>query len=214
MTSEAAKIALDWGMSTSDIDRMVMTHGEWERYATKNGILPGRPQRWDLDKLSPSDPRIDTSKVKSYGGNQLRSMIKAKMMQGRQDPSTQPVSAPLSVSQPSGPPQRSDYTGRSGAARYKRDLEAYNAAQASVTTSQPQITAQVAPSSTSSPIQQQASYEQTVARATSVVPVPTVGPNRSSMPPGKTGGGGMIASEDLLNSYYRAQFMGSMYKHG
>jgi hypothetical protein len=79
MTAEAAQIAVDWGYTTGDVDRLVMTHGEWERYATKNGILPGRPQRWDLDKLKPSDPNIDTSKVKSHGGDKLRQMIKQKM---------------------------------------------------------------------------------------------------------------------------------------
>ena len=210
MTSEAAKIALDWGMSPSDIDSMVMTHGEWERYATKNGILPGRPQRWDLDKLKPSDPRIDTSKVKSSGGDQLRAMIKAKMRQDMSDTSIQPVSTSPSSPITSGPPQRSDYTGRSGAARYKRDLEAYNAAQASA--SQAQISAQVAPSSTSTPLQQQASYEQTGSQSTvAAVPVPIRTSGARS--PGRSGMT-MIGSGDLLNSYYRAQFMGSMYKHG
>ena len=79
MTSEAAQIAVDWGYSSGDVDNLIMTHGEWERYATKNGILPAPAQRWDLDKLKPSDPRIDTSKVKSHGGNTLRAKIKAKM---------------------------------------------------------------------------------------------------------------------------------------
>ena len=90
MTSEAAQIAVDWGYSNTDVDRLVMTHGEWERYATRNGILPGRPDRWDLDKLKPSDPRIDTSKVKSHGGNTLRAMIKAKMNAIKNGDSTTP----------------------------------------------------------------------------------------------------------------------------
>jgi len=79
MVTEAAQIALDWGWDASTVDRNVMTHGEWERYATRNGVLPAPAQRWDLDKLKPSDPRIDTSKVMSHGGNTLRAKIKAKM---------------------------------------------------------------------------------------------------------------------------------------
>ena len=76
MTLEAAKLAVKWGWSEATIDKNVRTHGEWERYATQNGILPGSPQRWDLDRLKDGDPFIDTSKVLSYGGNQLREMIK------------------------------------------------------------------------------------------------------------------------------------------
>ena len=79
MITEAAQIANDWGWDSATVDSNVRTHGEWERYATKNGILPGGPQRWDLDKLKPSDPNIDTSKVLSHGGNTLRARIKAKM---------------------------------------------------------------------------------------------------------------------------------------
>ncbi len=76
MTLEAAKLAVKWGWSEATIDKNVRTHGEWERYATQNGILPGSPQRWDLDRLKDGDPLIDASKVLSYGGNQLREMIK------------------------------------------------------------------------------------------------------------------------------------------
>jgi len=76
MTLEAAKLAVKWGWSEATIDKNVRTHGEWERYATQNGILPGSPQRWDLDRLKDGDPFVDTSKVLSYGGNQLREMIK------------------------------------------------------------------------------------------------------------------------------------------
>ena len=76
MTLEAAKLAVKWGWSESTIDKNVRTHGEWERYATRNGILSGSPQRWDLDRLKDGDPFVDTSKVLSYGGNKLREMIK------------------------------------------------------------------------------------------------------------------------------------------
>lgn len=76
MTLEAAKLAIKWGWSEGTIDKNVRTHGEWERYATRNGILSGSPQRWDLDRLKDGDPLIDASKVLSYGGNQLREMIK------------------------------------------------------------------------------------------------------------------------------------------
>ena len=78
MTLEAAKLAVKWGWSEATIDKNVRTHGEWERYATRNGILSGSPQRWDLDRLKDGDPLIDASKVLSYGGNQLREMIKQR----------------------------------------------------------------------------------------------------------------------------------------
>lgn len=75
MVLEAAKLAVDWGWSEANIRNNVRTHGEWERYATRNGILPGRPQRWDLDKLYQSDPNVDLSKELSSGGDRLRKMI-------------------------------------------------------------------------------------------------------------------------------------------
>ena len=79
MTTEAAQLAYAWGWDASTVESNVRTHGEWERYATKNGILPGGPQRWDLDKLKQSDPDINVSKVLSSGGSKLRSMIKNKL---------------------------------------------------------------------------------------------------------------------------------------
>ena len=79
MIGEAAKLALEWGWSEGTVDSNVRTHGEWERYATRNNLLPGAPQRWDVDKLRQSDPNIDTSKVLSHGGNELRNRIKQKL---------------------------------------------------------------------------------------------------------------------------------------
>ena len=79
MITEAAQIGLDWGWDASTVDKNVRTHGEWEREATSTGRLPGGPQRWDLDKLKPSDPNINVSRVLSHGGNTLRARIKAKM---------------------------------------------------------------------------------------------------------------------------------------
>ena len=70
MALEAARLAVAWGWDESTIEKNVRTHGEWERYATKSGILPGRPQRWDLDKLRQSDPT-------NSGGDKLRKMIKS-----------------------------------------------------------------------------------------------------------------------------------------
>ena len=77
MIYDAARLAVEWGWSEGTIDSNVRTHGEWERYATRNGILPGSPQRWDLDRLRDSDPLIDANKVLSHGGNELRDRIKA-----------------------------------------------------------------------------------------------------------------------------------------
>jgi hypothetical protein len=70
MALESARLAVSWGWDESTIDKNVMTHGEWERYATSTGKLPGRPQRWDLDKLRQGD------KMNS-GGDKLRKMIKS-----------------------------------------------------------------------------------------------------------------------------------------
>jgi hypothetical protein len=70
MALEAARLAVAWGWDESTIEKNVRTHGEWERYATKSGILRGAPQRWDLDKLRQSDPM-------NSGGDKLRKMIKS-----------------------------------------------------------------------------------------------------------------------------------------
>jgi len=75
MVLEAAKLAVDWGWSEANIRNNVRTHGEWERYATRRGHLPGKPQRWDLDKLDENEPNVDLSKDLSSGGDRLRDMI-------------------------------------------------------------------------------------------------------------------------------------------
>lgn len=100
MVYEAARLAVDWGWSEATIDSNVRTHGEWERYATRNNLLPGRPQRWDVDKLRQSDPNVDTSKVLSGGGNELRERIKATFrlikQQANISSSTVPTAADIS----------------------------------------------------------------------------------------------------------------------
>ena len=133
MATEAAQIALDWGWDTSTVDRNVMTHGEWERQATRTGVLPAPAQRWDLDKLKPSDPRIDTSKVISHGGNTMRAKIKAKMQalksgglnnEERQQPQEKPDAPPSPG--PLQKPERSKFgTGRGGQAAYLRALRKF-----------------------------------------------------------------------------------------
>lgn len=100
MVYEAARLAVDWGWSEATIDSNVRTHGEWERYATRNNLLPGRPQRWDVDKLRQSDPNVDTSKILSGGGNELRERIKATFrlikQQANISSSTVPTAADIS----------------------------------------------------------------------------------------------------------------------
>lgn len=97
MIYDAAKLAAEWGWSEGTIDSNVRTHGEWERYATRNKILDGSPQRWDLDRLRDSDPLIDASKVLSGGGNELRQRIKATFrlikQQAQASPSITPTAA-------------------------------------------------------------------------------------------------------------------------
>jgi len=70
MALEAGSLAKAWGWSESTIDKNVMTHGEWERYATKTGKLPGSPQRWDLDKVFSPKEKIGA------GGDYMRKLIK------------------------------------------------------------------------------------------------------------------------------------------
>ena len=133
MVTEAAMLANDWGWDSSTVDKNVMTHGEWERQATRSGVLPAPAQRWDLDKLKPSDPRIDTSKVMSHGGNQLRAMIKAKMASLKAEGETKPEEENKPEMTPDAPPpstelkkpDKKDYKGRSGAKQYAKDMMAY-----------------------------------------------------------------------------------------
>ena len=302
MVTEAAQIALDWGWDASTVDKNVRTHGEWEREATSTGVLSGGPQRWDLDKLKPSDPNINVSRVLSYGGNTLRSRIKAKMasLKGGADPEQKeekgsptpppaaeisPVDPPEEMKKPEmKKPERSDYTGRSGAAQYEKDLKKYEASKgtpvkAEVTPKQtmtgqdvkpvdppeemkkpersdysgrsgaaqyekdmkeynsqqkeepeitptdtpeapgqtpepstPTITPQKVPTQSVSSVERQTSYEKPAEGTPSVMALP---------PPQQPSGGGggksssrIMSSGNLLNSYYAAQLLGSLYKLG
>mgnify|MGYP003313755305 CR=1 FL=1 len=295
MITEAAQIGLDWGWDASTVDKNVRTHGEWEREATSTGLLDGGPQRWDLDKLKPSDPNINVSRVLSHGGNTLRARIKAKMasLKGGADPeqkeekgSPSPPPAATKVSpvdpseemkkpersdykgrsgaadyetalkkyearkgtpvkaevtptetmtgqdvKPVDPPEmkkpeRSDYTGRSGAADYEKDMKEYNSQQPKITPtdtpkvpgqtpepSTPTITPQKAPTQNIGSVEKQASYENPGEGSPTIVPLPP--PQQSS---GGGGGGksstGSTGSGNLLNSYYEAQLLGSLYKVG
>ena len=76
MALEAARLAHAWGWNASTIQSNVRTHGEWERYGTREGLLSGRPQRWDLDQLRPGQP-FDQSQIRSNGGNEMRALITA-----------------------------------------------------------------------------------------------------------------------------------------
>jgi len=100
MAAEAAALAVNWGWSKSDVDKNVMTHGEWERYAVANGLLSPPVQRWDLDMLKQGDPV-------GSGGKALRAMIKSYMdgmepTSSVQASSSSPV-APGSISRGSSP---------------------------------------------------------------------------------------------------------------
>jgi len=243
MVTEAAQIALDWGWDASTVDKNVRTHGEWEREATSTGVLSGGPQRWDLDKLKPSDPNINVSRVLSHGGNTMRSRIKAKMasLKGGADPEQKeekgspnppPTVAKVSPVDPSEEmkkPERSEYTGRSGAAKYEEDMKEYNSQQKeepkitptdtseapgqTPEPSTPTITPQKAPTQNIGSVEKQTSYENPGEGSPTIVPLPP--PQQSS---GGGGGGksstGSTGSGNLLNSYYEAQLLGSLYKVG
>ena len=84
MAMEAAGLAKAYGWTTANVDRNVLTHGEWERKGVKSGQLGGSVQRWDLDQIK-SGPSthpggyFTTRQVKSKGGNYMRAKIKSFM---------------------------------------------------------------------------------------------------------------------------------------
>tara|TARA_Y100000004_G_scaffold195614_1_gene263095 strand:+ start:877 stop:2898 length:2022 start_codon:yes stop_codon:yes gene_type:complete len=94
MAKEAAGLLQAYGQTAADVDRNVWTHGEWERYAVKKGILKPPVQRWDLDSLTPGPYNHPggfwkTKKVYSKGGDQMRAKVKS-FMTGAQMPVTSP----------------------------------------------------------------------------------------------------------------------------
>ena len=106
-------------------------------------------------------------------------------------------------------PKREDFSGgRSGGKSYEKALAAYR----SKMQSQPEISPQTSPSSSVSGVESQASYEQTGGGSTVVL----AAPQQSSGGGGSSGGGSVmrVGSGDVLNSYYRAQLLGFLYKQG
>jgi hypothetical protein len=86
MAKETAGLLKAYGQTAADVDKNVFTHGEIERHGVKSGKLsnPSSVQRWDLDSLSPGPYNhpggfFSTQKVKSSGGNKMRSKIKSFM---------------------------------------------------------------------------------------------------------------------------------------
>ena len=86
LAKEAAGIMRAYGQTAADVNKNVMTHGEWERQGVKSGALSGSVQRWDLDSLTPPGPGGDyghpggffsTAQVRSKGGDALRSKIRS-----------------------------------------------------------------------------------------------------------------------------------------
>lgn len=107
-------------------------------------------------------------------------------------------------------PKREDFgSGRSGGKKYEEALKAYRAEMQS----QPEISPQTSPSASVSGVESQASYEQTGGGSTVVLAAPS---QQSSGGGGSSGGGSImrVGSGDVLNSYYRAQLLGFLYKQG
>ena len=108
-------------------------------------------------------------------------------------------------------PKREDFgSGRSGGKNYEKALASYK----SEMQSQPEISPQTSPSASVSGVESQASYEQTGGGSTVVLAAP---PQQSSGGGGGSSGGGSVmrvGSGDVLNSYYRAQLLGFLYKQG
>lgn len=117
MAKEAANLLKAYGQTTSDVDRNVWTHGEWERHAVKSGILPPPVQRWDLDSLTPGPYNhpggfYTTKQVRSKGGNQMRAKVKSFLSgAAAEEPSVSPdesggSNSPQGENRPT-PPKRS-----------------------------------------------------------------------------------------------------------
>ena len=108
-------------------------------------------------------------------------------------------------------PKREDFgSGRSGGKKYEEALKSYRAEMQS----QPEISPQTSPSASVSGVESQASYEQTGGGSTVVLAAP---PQQQSLGGGGSSGGGSVmrvGSGDVLNSYYRAQLLGFLYKQG
>merc|ERR1711965_1002044 len=107
-------------------------------------------------------------------------------------------------------PKREDFgSGRSGGKNYEKALASYK----SEMQSQPEISPQSSPSASVSGVESQASYEQTGGGSTVVLAAPQ---HQSLGGGGSSGGGGVMrmGSGDVLNSYYRAQLLGLLYKQG
>ena len=85
LAKEAAGIMRAYGQTAADVNKNVMTHGEFERQGVKSGGFTGGVQRWDLDSLTPPGPNgyghpggfYTTQQVKSKGGDTLRSKIRS-----------------------------------------------------------------------------------------------------------------------------------------
>ncbi len=131
---------------------------------------------------------------------------------GQNDTSSQ---GELSVEQP---PKRSDFgSGRSGAAAYQRAQREHKERQAQ---SQAQMSS-VQPST-----QSQASSTSTISQGTSYTPGPGQSPvvpvpmPAQPAPQGGGGGGGAPmggigpSTKDVVNSYYKSQLLGFLYKQG
>lgn len=256
MVTEAAQLAIAWGWDAATVDKNVRTHGEWERYAVKNGLLKPPVQRWDLDKLRESDPNIDTSKVLSAGGTKLRNMIKSKMRNLKGDSPSGEVKKPTkSSSEPVvTPPKESEsYIQDVSATEAKVDetesstkppkntqvkmkrhwnevaigknkgkgsygIDSPDTFPSEPTAPQQKESSQVQMSSQSRPstsgIEKQAYYDDPEQGSTSVIAIP---PNA----PAKSGNNGSSSSvsfggsrKSMLNSYYKEQILGSLYKQG
>ena len=117
MAKEAANLLKAYGQNTSDVDRNVWTHGEWERYAVKTGLLDPPVQRWDLDSLTPGPYNhpggfYTTKQVRSKGGNQMRAKVKSFLSgAAAEEPSVSPdetggSNSPQGENRPT-PPKRS-----------------------------------------------------------------------------------------------------------
>ena len=110
IAKEAAGIMRAYGQTAADVNKNVMTHGEWERQGVKSGALSGTVQRWDLDSLTPPGPNgyghpggfYSTTQVRSKGGDALRSKIRSFLGGGSGETSEETPRVPMKLEKPDG----------------------------------------------------------------------------------------------------------------
>ena len=114
LAKETAGIMRAYGQTAADVNKNVMTHGEFERQGVKSGAFPGGVQRWDLDSLKPPGPNgyghpggfYQPTKVRSKGGDTIRSKIRSFLGGGGDSISDETPKMSMKLERPDGMKQQ------------------------------------------------------------------------------------------------------------